>query len=241
MTFGTNDQRILWPGYIYPDVWNRDASAWWQFGDQAPDGFDHTGSIAVANPASGPGTAVVDDWTSAINYVRDKGHRVIGYVHTSYGARPIADVHADVDTWYSLYEVDGIFVDEMSTNSSTTQPYYRDVYNYVRTKPGDHMVVGNPGTAATTDWQIKSTTRVCDLVAIFEDTAAAYLTWSPPSWTSGYAASWFAHLVHTTAAADYAAVRSHAEATGAGYVYITDQAMPNPWGSLAYWPHQATP
>jgi len=240
LDFDTSDQRILWPGYVYPDNWNADNSAWWRFGDQASPGADGSGSIAIANPASGPGTATNPDWVEAINYVRNRGHRVVGYVHTSYGARAVADVKAEVDAWYSLYMVDGIFVDEMS-NTATDQPYYRDVFEHVHARPGDHLVVGNPGAAATTDWQVHGETKIANIVAIFEDTEAHYLTWSPPAWVANYPAGRFAHLVHTVTSGSAAAMRAHAETANAGWVYATDDVMPNPWDTLAFWPAQATP
>lgn len=240
MPFGVDDQRTLWPGYVYPDVWNGDACAWFRFGDLAQAGSDRSGSIAIANPASGPGTAVVSDWTAAVNYVRDKGHKVVGYVHTSYGARAIADVKADVDAWYALYEPDGIFVDEMSTDA-TTQPYYRDLFEHVHSQTGDGLVVGNPGTAAATDWQLHDHTKVANLLVVFEDTEAAYATWSPPAWVASYPASRFAHLVHTVTSGSPVAAQAHAAATNAGYRYVTDDALPNPWDTLAFWPAQATP
>jgi hypothetical protein len=240
MSFGVSDQRTLWPGYVYPDVWNGDACAWFRFGDEAQAGADGSGSIAVANPASGPGTAVVSDWTAAINYVRDKGHKVVGYVHTSYGARAIADVKAEVDAWYDLYGPDGIFVDEMS-NDAATSAYYRDLYVYVATKQGAHLVVGNPGAAATTDWQLTAATKSADILVIFEGTEAAYTAWTPPTWTGTYTANRLAHLVHTVTSGSATAALTHAQATKAGYRYVTDDVMPNPWDTLAFWPAQATP
>jgi len=238
MSFGTNDQRTLWPAYIYPDWWNGDASAWARFGDYASVGADRGGSMAVMNPASGPGSASVLDYTAAVNYARAAGQRVVGYVHTSYGARPLVDVKAEVDAYYGWYPVDGVFVDEMSTDS-VTQPYYRDLYTYIRTKPGQHVVVGNPGTAAATDWQVKTTTKVADSIVLFEDVQAVYSTWTPPAWVASYPASTFGHLVH--GATDLAAAVAHSKTTNCGWRYVTDDVMPNPWDTLAFWPAQATP
>lgn len=235
---GVNDQRTLWPGYVYPSIWDP-ATAWLQWARYAQRGFDGTGSIAVMNPASGPGTAVIPDWTGAVNHARNLGHKVVGYTHTSYGARPVADVQAEVDKYVAWYGVDGVFVDEMSNNAAD-KSYYQGLYAYVRTKPGAHLVVGNPGQAATTDWQVKAP-KSADILVVQENTAAAYLTWTPPAWVSAYPASTFAHLVHACAAVDLPAVLAHAEATLAGYRYVTSDVLPNPWDTLAYWPEQATP
>lgn len=238
MGFGTDDQRTLWPAYVYPDWWTGDASAWSRFADRAHVGADRSGSVAVMNPASGPGATPSPDYTAAVNYTRSRGHRVVGYVHTSYGARPVEQVKAEVDAYYAWYPVDGVFVDEMSTDPAT-QPYYRDLYAWVQGKRGQRLVVGNPGTAAATDWQVKPTSRVADGVVIFEGDQAAYSAWSPPAWVNGYPASVFGHLIH--GATDLPAAAAHSKATNCGWRYITDDVLPNPWDTLAYWPAQATP
>jgi hypothetical protein len=236
----TADQRTLWPGYVYPGVWDP-ATAWLAWARTAQRGFDGSGSVAVMNPASGPGSAAVPDWTAAVNHARNLGHRVVGYTHTSYAARPVADVQAEVDRYYAWYGVDGVLIDEMS-NDAATKSYYQGLAAYVRTKPGARLVVGNPGAAATTDWQLKAPTSA-DLLVVHENTAAAYLTWTAPAWVGGYPASAFAHLVHTCAAADLPTVVARSRAQRAGYRYVTSDGMPNPYDTLPgdVWPAQATP
>lgn len=242
MSFGVEDQRVLWPGYVYPNVWDPANCAWFRFADHANPGSDGSGSVAIANPASGPGTIGNPDWTSAINYCRNRGHQVIGYVHTQYGIRSMATVKAEVDTWFGLYGVTGIFVDEFATDVAT-QPYYAELYDYVQRKRGvpGRLVVGNPGTSPASNWAIKPAKRCADVLCVHENTAEQYLTWQPAAWMSDYPASTFAHLVHACSQEQLPAVLEHAQATGAGYRYVTDDVLPNPWDSLAYWPAQATP
>jgi len=193
------------------------------------------------NPASGPGTGVISDWTGAVNHARNQGHRVVGYTHTSYGARAIADVKAEIDLYYDWYNVDGVFIDEMS-NNATDSAYYHSLYTYVQAKPvGVRLVVGNPGASATTDWQLVAATKSADILVAFEGTSANYLLWTPPVWAGTYPIDTFGHLVHTCPAADLAAVLTHSRATRAGYRYVTDDVLPNPYDTLGFWPAQATP
>jgi hypothetical protein len=234
------DQRTLWPGYAYPGIWDP-ATPWLAWARLAQPGRTRIGSIGIMNPNSGPDVAVLSDWTGAVNHARNYGHRVVGYVHTSYAARAIATVKAEVDLYYDWYGVDGIFVDEMS-NLATDSAYYRSLYTYVQAKPvGARLVVGNPGAAATTDWQLVTATKSADVLVTFEDTAANYLTWTPPAWCGAYPIDAFGHLVHACAAVDLPAVLMHSRATRAGYRYVTDDVMPNPWDTLGHWPAQATP
>ena len=91
--------------------------------------------------------------------------------------------------------IDGIFLDEMSNNQAT-RIYYAWLYQYIRGKPGPHAVIGNPGAAAPSAWQL--TTPVADAIVVFEGSAAAYAAWSPPSWVRGHVASTISNLVYAT-------------------------------------------
>lgn len=236
----TADQRTIWPGYT-PANWydGFPLSAWNNFADYAQQGVDRTGSIAIMNPDSGPGSEINYDWTAVANYARGRNHKVVGYVDTNYAARAAGDVLAEVNRYREWYGADGVVLDRMS-NDVATMPYYRDIYAAACWHRGQ-IVVGNPGAAAETDWQLHGPERVADILVVFEDTAAAYLTWEPPSWVAGYGAHRFGHLVHTCDSADLAAVIEHSRATGAGYRYITDDVMPNPWDVLGHWPKQFQP
>lgn len=238
MPASLTDQRTLWPGYVWPgDPPGPIAQEWRDFGDFASAGQDATGAIAVMNPASGPGTAVTDGWTAVVNYARAHGHKVLGYVWTDYGNRPAAAVETDIDRYYLWYPVDGIFFDQMS-NDSAVASYYRARYSYVKTKPGAALVVGNPGAAASTSWQLTNP-KSADHLAIFEGTQATYSAWTPPAWVSSYPAAVFAHLVYAVTDLPGAVARSRAQR--AGYRYFTADDLPNPWDTLGHWPAQATP
>ncbi len=115
---GGQAQLIAIPMYVDPTA---SASLWMQVNVAAP-----TVALLVANPASGPGTAADPQYTQAIATAHAAGQSVVGYLHTSYGTRPLAQVETDADTWYSFYpELDGIFVDETSTDPTTVAPYYQ--------------------------------------------------------------------------------------------------------------------
>jgi len=111
-------------------------------------------STVVMNPNSGPGSAPIPDYQRVIDYCHARGQHVIAYVHTSYGGRTAAAVKADIDTSYAFCPgIDGIFLDEMS-NAASTRSYYQYLYAAIKAKPGVRDVVGNPGAAASTSWQL---------------------------------------------------------------------------------------
>src|SRR4051794_21626876 len=64
------------------------------------------GSIAILNPASGPGADRNPPYVEALTYCHDRGQKVIGYVSTDYGTRPLSAALRDIDNYYSWYGVD---------------------------------------------------------------------------------------------------------------------------------------
>jgi Spherulation-specific family 4 len=230
------DQRQLVPAYFAPDaegeLWPATCRDM-----RAADG----GSVAVLNPADGPGARADSRYADVVADCHEQGQKVLGYVSTRYGARPLTDVTADIDRYYADYAVDGIFVDEMAESpqdpatGQDLRAYYQQVYAHVGQRtPGTELVVGNPGVAAGTDWQLE--TPVADVLVVFEGSAAAYEAWTPPGWIAAHPPERFAHLVHTTPEHALARVCELAGERGAGFLYATDDSGANPWDSLpSYW------
>ncbi len=230
-------QRVAIPMYVDPTA---SASLWAQVNAAAP-----TVALLVANPASGPGTAADAQYTQTIATAHAAGQSVVGYVHTSYAMRPIAQVEADVDDWYSFYpEIDGIFVDETSTDKTTVAPYYQPLEAHVKAEPGTraHTVVINPGTMID-----ESFMQAADVVVTFEDTYAHYTDGSyppNPAWTASYARWRFWHLVLSAATtADMQNAVTIARQRNVGYVYVTDQGPMTAYQQIvtgAYWQAELT-
>lgn len=225
-------QRIAIPMYVDPTA---SASLWTQVTAAAP-----TVALLVANPASGPGTAADAQYTQAIASAHAAGQSVVGYVHTSYAMRPIAQVETDVDSWYSFYaDIDGIFVDETSTDATTVTPYYQPLDAHVKAEPGKraHTVVINPGTMID-----ESFMQAADVVVTFEDTYAHYTDGSyppNPAWTANYPRWRFWHLVLSAATdTNMQNAVTIARQRNVGYVYVTDQGPMTAYQQIvtgAYW------
>ncbi len=216
---------------------------------------------AILNPASGPGTSPIDP-----NYVNvggvgpavdldAAGGRLYGYVATTFGARPLAAVEADIDVYYDPAYwrgagvlVRGIFLDEMSNDLASTG-YYQTLTAYVKSKDAGARVFGNPGTPFTQDtsggtsgFTVADYAGSVDTIVTFENTGAAYRTsYTAPSWLATRGADHFAHIVHSEpASADMLQDLQLAAARKAGFVYVTDDVLPNPFDFLAsYWSAEA--
>src|SRR4051795_7982681 len=88
-----------------------------------------TVGLAVVNPASGPGTVRSAEYAAQIASARSKGIIVLGYVSSAYTGRSLAAVKDDIDRYYRWYPaIDGIFVDELSSDCGNRDGYYKPLY-----------------------------------------------------------------------------------------------------------------
>lgn len=218
-------QRIAIPSYFYPSQ-PVPSGLWQQLESGAP-----TVGLALINPNSGPGAASDANYAQIVS-TKPQGLKIIGYVYSQGGARALAAVEADIDKYYSWYpEIDGIFVDEAdNTSCSIESSYYLPLYTYIKSKSASATVILNPGTST-----LECYVNASDILVTFESTYASYSgTWSSAhSWEANYPASRFWHLVHTTSSTQMANALSLSQQRNAGWVYVTDDVMNNPWDTLA--------
>ena len=214
---------IAVPAYFYP------GPLWQQLDAGAPQV-----RIAVMNPASGPGSGPDANYAAAVAAAQQQKVKVLGYVHTSYGQRPLATVEAEVDDYRTWYGVTDIFFDEASTDCAQL-PYYKALHGYVKGKQAGADVAINPGTATAECYM-----GVADQVVTFEGDYASYLnSFTSAAWTAKYSPARFWHLVYNTpTTVGMQSVLALSRARGAGLVYVTPDTLPNPWDTLpsgAYW------
>jgi hypothetical protein len=217
---------VLVPAYFYPTPggdWDRLAAA--------------AGKIhldAILNPDNGPGPAQDPNYVQAVNKFRGAGGHVLGYVYTNYGNRSLAAVEADVKSYISFYPIDGIFVDQMtSDNNAAHYAYYGSLYHYIKTQNSSYQVFGNPGTNTQEAYLTRSTANT---LVIFENDTG-YDTFSPSPWVFNHQPSHFANLVLNVPSAAAMQNDLHlAYHRNTGWVYVTDATLPNPYDRLpSYW------
>ncbi len=127
-----------------------------------------------------------------------------------------------------MYDIRDIFFDEASRLASD-MPFYTQVCDYVHAAAAGSIVVLNPGVVPDPGYM-----TIADIVVTYEDMQANYAAFSPPSWvTNGtYPPTRFCNIIHTCTPENLALTIAKAEAVNAGYVYITDDLMPNPYNKL---------
>lgn len=183
--------------------------------------------IAMINPGNGPGTAPDSLYVGLVPRVLAAGINCLGYVHTRYAVRPIAEVKRDVDLHVQFYKVNGIFVDTTS-NKLEHVPYYADLCAYIKSK--GLKVCLNPGTKCLEDH-----VRMADWVMCVETEAVNYLASTRPAWEKLYPGKLW-HCIHTAAPAQLQSIYDKARRDGAGLLTVTDDVMPNPYNTLpSYW------
>jgi hypothetical protein len=185
------------------------------------------------NPASGPGAIVDPVYRAVLDYAGSKRQTVVGYVDTDYRKRKLSLVKAEVEQFFALYPgVGGIFLDQVSNEPGrSVKTYYRKLYRSIKDARPEALVIGNPGVPALTAWQVRGR-GIADVLCVFERPAARYADWTPPEWVASHASSLFAQLVYgTTGAVETETVCSATQEKNAGWIYVTQGVMPNPWAA----------
>jgi hypothetical protein len=254
-------QQLAVPAYINPAA---GAASWAQLGGSGSGSV----GIIVANVDNGPGAAANGAWTGMIHGALATGGRVLGYVDTGYLGSPtfldpnglptrsgsygpqawLAQIEADIAAWYRFYGSDlgGIFLDQSTSTCGpdTGSNQYAEEYEAIRddlqsAHPGAITAL-NPGTVVP-----RCYADAADVLVTFEGSYASYAgtaggrgpRYEPLRWKAAPDQIW--HIVYGAASTEE---MSHAMALSrrrkAGYVYVTDAGLPNPFGSLPpadYW------
>lgn len=127
---------IIVPLYVYP------APGAWDAVVAAKRAHPSVPFLVVANPDSGVGQSLNQDYLGGIRYLRNNGCIILGYVDTAYGNRNVTQVMAEMDQWKAWYPIDGYFFDDVA--SSGQESYLQTLKSHA----GVRFCVGNPGTSA---------------------------------------------------------------------------------------------
>lgn len=218
----------LWvPAYFYPAGegladWDRLIAA----AEKAP-------VIAVVNPGSGPGKQIDPNYTTVTRRARKAGVTLIGYVHVSYGKRPLADVRADVDRWLDFYPaIQGFMLDEQPSGAEQVG-YSIDVCKHIRGKLPDATILGNPGTTCVAEYVADG---ALDAVCLYERNGG-FAEFESPAWTEDAPATQQGTIVYDIESVATMTEHVHDAARRRfGLVYFTDDAGVNPYDRLpTYW------
>jgi len=218
---------LLVPAYFYPSS----NSTYWQDLAAAAKAVSTT---IILNPGSGPGTSVDPNYVSVIDMVRESGGKVIGYVPTGYGKRPLDEVTDEIDRYINYYHVDGFFIDQMTTDTlDGNVAYYKSIYDYIKGLNTLYSVTGNPGTMPD---EVYLSHPLVDNLVVFEGSESSYADFLPSEWQSKYPKDRFAHLVYNADAEQMERVFNLSSDNIVGNLYVTGEETRNPYDALPkYW------
>ena len=171
---------LLLPGYFDPV---RAAPAWEAVLQAA------AGAGGRAQPGSGVGPVLREEYVALTARLRSAGIRCVGYVDTDYGRRGVDDVRGEVAAWRDRYDVDGVFFEQARADVAGLDAYERHVGE--ARSLGCRTVVLNPGC-----YPLEAYAHLANLVVVFEGDAQQHRSVRVPPWARRLPANRFGHLVY---------------------------------------------
>ena len=217
---------MIVPGYSYPSK----GSTYWDTLQKSSDVV----AYAILNHNNGEFTSPDSNYTRLFKENTQKGLKNIAYVHLSYGERSVDDVLKDVDHYLAFYgreNIKGIFLDETETWTQKGRDQLHSVYQKLKAKDKDLVIVANRGTTVA-----DSSYQDADIFCTYEGSAKDYLnnyrkdvsTWESDASKAKKAM----HIIYEANPNDYGKLLAKAKERHAPYVFITSD------GSLSY--HKTT-
>lgn len=221
------------PAYIFPGG-STNLAAY----DDLVDAASRIPLTVIINPASGPGTSTEPAYNSIISDIQNAGGKVIGYIPTTFGNRSAVDIVADAQSYNSFYGAgtfDGFFLDEFSNDIGDIGTH-QTVYSDIKAIDPSLSVFANPGTSVPQAF-FSLTQPTADTIVVFENFASEYPANNPPSYYDSLDASQLAQIIHTVSTAGdveatVSGIVDQAVADNTGWLYVTDDILPNPFDTL---------
>lgn len=217
---------MIVPGYSYPSK----GSTYWDTLQKSSDVV----AYAILNHNNGEFTSPDANYTRLFKENTQKGLKNIAYVHLSYGERSVDDVLKDVDHYLAFYgreNIKGIFLDETETWTQKGRDQLHNVYQKLKAKDKDLVIVANRGTTVA-----DSSYQDADIFCTYEGSAKNYLTnyrKDVSTWESDASKAKKAmHIIYEANPNDYGKLLAKAKERHVPYVFITSD------GSLSY--HKTT-
>ena len=188
----------------------------------------------IINPNSGPGDKIDSNYVKQLKENMKAGIKNIAYIRTNYQKRPLAEVLADVDKYYKLYSKDnlsGFFFDEVGVDDANQPAYMKAVYEYVKRKGKENIVVANSGRqindklAPYADVFVTSEIIADEYINRFTEPESEFENDEDNS-------SHIWHIVYAVKPAQYEEIIKLSKKRNAGWIMVTNGVQPNSYDKL---------
>lgn len=166
----------------------------------------------------------------ATQRMQSKGILAIGYVYTDYATRDPEICKQRIDLYDRLYSTVGINFDEMS-NVVGNEGYYATLTAHTKNTGMTHAV-GNAGTSVP-----ESYVGTVDTILVYESAGLPSIsTLTSRTFNGKYDMNKFGAIPHSVSKYNTSWID---QAQGiVGYIYVTNDIMPNPWDTLSKYARQ---
>lgn len=162
----TSDKmEMIIPGYSYPS----ESSQYWSTLQKDNTSIAYT----VLNQNNGDFTSKDANYERLFKENTAHGLNNLAYVHLSYGSRDVKAIEANIDAYINLYgkdNVKGFFLDETDTLDAKGRNQLKTLYQYIKAKNPDLLVVANRGTSVADEAY-----DYADVFCTFESSADSYI------------------------------------------------------------------
>lgn len=161
----SDKMEMIIPGYSYPS----ESSQYWSTLQKDNTSIAYT----VLNQNNGDFTSKDANYERLFKENTAHGLNNLAYVHLSYGSRDVKAIEANIDAYINLYgkdNVKGFFLDETDTLDAKGRNQLKTLYQYIKAKNPDLLVVANRGTSVTDEAY-----DYADVFCTFESSADSYI------------------------------------------------------------------
>ena len=211
----SDKMEMIIPGYSYPS----ESSQYWSTLQKDNTSIAYT----VLNQNNGDFTSKDANYERLFKDNTAHGLNNLAYVHLSYGSRDVKAIEANIDAYINLYgkdNVKGFFLDETDTLDAKGRNQLKTLYQYIKAKNPDLLVVANRGTSVTDEAY-----DYADVFCTFESSADSYINdyrKDISKWESDPTkADKIMHIVYEAKPEDYNKIVELAKQRHVKYLFVT--------------------
>ena len=188
----------------------------------------------IINPENGPSDKAEYEYIVQIRKNKEMGIKNLGYVTTDEYTKSIKKVTSEIDKYIQFYgsnNISGFFVDEISSGINPLEvDYMAQIYNHIKNKYPNSIVVANPGGTIT-----DAMSKYSDLWLTSEQSADNYINhWTPRTYNfenDPKNANRIVHVIHSATPEQYETLLKLSKERNAGFIMIATD-IPNVPGNL---------